>query len=168
MGYVLRFLRRGRAAQFALSLGNKAIHRHPVGLSTSVLTQSTSHIAERTHTAEYTSAIQAEVKPFHINLFRTELGLTSSLHRLDELWKEQRNNHIERSSEGVKAREAMAMTATARWMYNAARTRTESRGMHKREDYLQTDSTQHHRLVTGGLDQIWVKTQHREKEGILL
>jgi len=48
------------------------------------------------------------------------------------------------------------MVAHARWMYNAALARTESRGMHKRIDYPAADPGQQHRLLTGGLDQVWV------------
>lgn len=111
--------------------------------------------------------MQAEVKPYDINLFRTDKGLTSSLGRLDELWKDQRSREIQRTPEGVKAREAEAMTATARWMYNSALARTETRGMHKREDFKGTDQEQHHRLISGGLDQVWVKTEAVAKEGVL-
>lgn len=118
--------------------------------------------------AEFVSAVQDEVKPYDINLFRTEQGLTSSLGRLDGLWKEQRSREIQRTPEGVKAREAEAMTATARWMYSSALARTETRGMHKREDYKETDNGQHHRLISGGLDQVWVKTEEVAKESVLL
>ncbi|MNC49221.1 succinate dehydrogenase flavoprotein subunit [compost metagenome] len=108
------------------------------------------------------------MKPYDINLFRTEQGLTSSLSRLDTLWTEQRSREIQRTPEGVKAREAEAMTATARWMYSSALARTETRGMHKREDYKETDHGQHHRLISGGLDQVWVKTEEVAKESVLL
>ncbi|MNV76442.1 L-aspartate oxidase [compost metagenome] len=59
------------------------------------------------------------------------------------------------------------MTATARWMYNSALARTETRGMHKREDYKVLDDHQHHRLISGGIDDIWVKTEAVAKEAVL-
>lgn len=155
------------AAVYAQSLGSHAMHRNPVGLSSSPLVHQEVKPGVAAQTTEFVSAVQAEVKPYDINLFRTDKGLTSSLGRLDELWKEQRSREIQRTPEGVKAREAEAMTATARWMYNSALARTETRGMHKREDFKGTDQDQHHRLISGGLDQVWVKTEAVAKEGVL-
>ncbi|MNI26755.1 L-aspartate oxidase [compost metagenome] len=95
--------------------------------------------------------------PYDRNLFRTEVNLTSSLGRLDQLWKDINETPTTIHTHAIKAREAAAMTATARWMYNAARVRTETRGMHKREDFPQIDATQRYRTLSGGLDQVWVK-----------
>jgi succinate dehydrogenase/fumarate reductase flavoprotein subunit len=47
------------------------------------------------------------------------------------------------------------MVATARWMYNAARERTETRGMAKRADHPELDPAQQQRRLVGGLDKIW-------------
>ena len=54
------------------------------------------------------------------------------------------------------------MVATARWMYNSALERKETRGMHKHLDYPEQDANQHHHLISGGLDQVWVKPQKLE------
>jgi len=59
----------------------------------------------------------------------------------------------------VRTREAVAMLATARWMYRSALSRTETRGMSRRQDYASVDPSQHHRLVSGGLDEVFVRTQ---------
>ena len=59
------------------------------------------------------------------------------------------------------------MTATARWMYESALARSETRGMHKREDFPQQDSEQHYRLISGGLDKVWVKKEEADKEAVL-
>jgi succinate dehydrogenase/fumarate reductase flavoprotein subunit len=53
------------------------------------------------------------------------------------------------------------MTAHARWMYNAALFRKETRGMHKREDHPAQDPAYHYRLITGGLDTVWVTPEQR-------
>ncbi|MQT61118.1 pyridine nucleotide-disulfide oxidoreductase, partial [Pseudomonas sp. FSL R10-0399] len=55
----------------------------------------------------------------------------------------------------LRLREATAMLAVSRWMYRSALERTESRGMHRRSDYAGTDVTQHHRVISGGLDDVW-------------
>jgi aspartate oxidase len=44
-------------------------------------------------------------------------------------------------------------------MYHAALTRTETRGMHKRLDCPTQDPTQRHRLLTGGIDEIWSRPE---------
>ncbi|WP_379131228.1 FAD-dependent oxidoreductase [Paenibacillus sp. sgz500958] len=155
------------AADYAKSLGQYAALRAVTGLSSSPLVHKQVKPGTAARTAEYVAAVQAEVKPYNINLFRTESGLTSSLERLDNLWKEQRGVEIQRTPEGVKAREAEAMTATARWMYNSALARTETRGMHKRDDYKAQDEQQHHRLISGGLDQVWVKSERVAEESVL-
>ncbi|KAF3885166.1 MULTISPECIES: FAD-dependent oxidoreductase [Nostocales] len=104
-------------------------------------------------------AVQAEVMPYDRNLFRTEHGLSESLQRLDELWSEIRNASVQSEQQTIQAREAAAMVATARWMYATALERRESRGMHKHEDYFHTDAKQQHRLLSGGLDRVWVKPE---------
>jgi len=115
---------------------------------------------------EAIAATQAEVFPYDRNLFRTADGLDASLDRLNDIWQEIRNSQTPTDSQIVKAREAAAMVATARWMYSSGLQRQETRGMHKREDFPQQDPNQQYRLRSGGLDKIWVKPElavvHRE------
>ena len=61
------------------------------------------------------------------------------------------------AQEAVRAREAAAMLATSRWMYRSALQRTETRGMHRRKEHAAIDPAQQHRLVSGGLDEVWVR-----------
>ena len=105
------------------------------------------------------AATQAEVFPYDRNLFRTESGLTQSLDKLNDLWQTLRSSQAQPDGQIVRAREAAAMVATARWMYNSGLRRQETRGMHKRLDYPQQDPNQHHYLISGGLDQVWVKPE---------
>jgi succinate dehydrogenase/fumarate reductase flavoprotein subunit len=100
-------------------------------------------------------SVQDEVFPTQKNYFRTGERLTCSLERLDQLWAEVRASDTSGVDQVLKIREAVAMLATARWMYRSALVRTETRGMHRREDYAQTDASQHHYLTVGGLDDIW-------------
>ena len=46
------------------------------------------------------------------------------------------------------------MLATSRWMYRSALARTESRGMHRREDFGVLDPAQRHHQLSRGLDEI--------------
>jgi succinate dehydrogenase/fumarate reductase flavoprotein subunit len=147
------------AAAYALRLGSKATARELRGLSSSPLIEKGARADAASRTERFVRAVQEEVKPYDRNLFRTEKGLRDSLGRLDPLWREQRNAAIERTAQGVKAREAAAMTATARWMYQSALVRTETRGMHKRVDFPKQDERQRYRLLSGGLDEVWVKRE---------
>ncbi|WP_087725942.1 FAD-dependent oxidoreductase [Pandoraea sp. PE-S2T-3] len=105
-------------------------------------------------------AVQDEVFPYERNWWRSADGLEDSLGRLDTLWAQLRASApAQTAAEAVRAREAAAMVATARWMYRSAQQRTETRGMHRRVDYAATDDGQHHRLISGGLDDIWVRRQ---------
>ena len=44
----------------------------------------------------------------------------------------------------------------SRWAVRSALVRTETRGMHTRIDFPATDVDQTHRLLSGGLNDIWV------------
>ncbi|MBE9257247.1 FAD-dependent oxidoreductase [Dolichospermum sp. LEGE 00246] len=109
------------------------------------------------HSEDIIKATQAEVFPYNHNYFRNEQTLTESLQRLHSLWDEIRNSQGADNSNIVRTREAAGMVATARWMYSSALERKETRGMHKHLDYPQQDTNQQHHLISGGLDQVWVK-----------
>ncbi|NWF57858.1 MAG: FAD-binding protein [Fischerella sp.] len=146
------------AASFARKLGNKANQRSVQGIG-GVAVRSHNDSDRNFPSTEIIRSVQAEILPYDRNLFRTEQGLSESLSRLHDLWKEIRNSEVVEESQLVQAREATAMVATARWMYASALERTETRGLHKHLDYPQPDPNQQHRLLSGGLDQVWVKTE---------
>lgn len=106
--------------------------------------------------AGLTRAVQDEVFPYDLNYFRTEERLTGSLARLDGLWGAAAGSAPASLDHAPRLRESVAMLATARWMYRAALARTESRGMHRREDHAKPDAAQRHLLTVGGLDEVWV------------
>jgi len=109
------------------------------------------------HSEDIIKATQAEVFPYNRNYFRNEQTLTESLQRLHSLWDEIRNSQVADNSNIIRTREAAGMVATARWMYSSALERKETRGMHRHLDYPQQDANQQHHLISGGLDQVWVK-----------
>lgn len=145
------------AAAYAKTLGETANHR-PVQRVGEVVFQPRTENAQVLPADELIQAVQAEVFPYDRNLFRTQKGLSDSLNRLDDLWQTVRDSQVE-NDQLIKAREAAAMVATARWMYNSGLARKETRGMHKHQDYPEQDANQQHHLISGGLDEVWVKTQ---------
>ncbi|MEH1769330.1 FAD-binding protein [Nostoc sp.] len=144
------------AAEYTRSLGENKTQREVKGVGEVVLHSG----SDRTlATDEIIQAVQAEVFPYEKNYFRTEQGLTESLGRLNHLWQELRSSQVTSEKELPRAREAAAMVATARWMYSSAIERKETRGMHRHLDYPEQDANQQHYLISGGLDQVWVKSQ---------
>ncbi len=105
-------------------------------------------------------AVQDEVFPYQRNWFRRGDELQASLGRLDTLWQQVRTAAPASDSEQtLRLREASAMLAVSRWMYRSALERTESRGMHRRSDYTRLDTAQRHRVLSGGLDEVWTAHQ---------
>ena len=104
-------------------------------------------------------AVQGEVFPFQKNLFRTRQGLSASIDALESLWGAVQARPDQNVRDVVRAREAAAMVATARFMYHTASQRQESRGMHKHMDFPDVDTAQQRRLLTGGLDRVWVRAE---------
>ncbi|MDK4743014.1 FAD-binding protein [Rhizobium sp. CNPSo 3464] len=102
-------------------------------------------------------AVQDEVFPLDVNYFRTHSVLSASLERLNQLWQVISSVTVADESQALQLRQAQAMAATARFMYRAALSRTETRGMHRRDDFPTQDPAQHHRLVVSGLDTITVR-----------
>src|SRR5580698_5016619 len=141
------------AADHALQAGTVSARR-PVRSAGGVALRAGS--AAEFDPAQVTRAVQAEVLPYTINYFRNAEGLTASIERLDWLWAGLRSAGPASAERVVKAREAAAMLATSRWMYRSALARTETRGMHKREDHPRQDTAQRHHLVSAGLDQIQI------------
>jgi len=85
------------------------------------------------------------------NYFRTAQKLTRSLNLLDGLWESVTSGV---QGDVVKAREAAAITATARWSFTAALHRRESRGMHARMDFPGLNPAYAQRQIVGGLGRI--------------
>jgi succinate dehydrogenase/fumarate reductase flavoprotein subunit len=145
------------AARYALSLGAGAAGRRVTGIG-DVGARPEGRRTEH-DPRQVVAAVQREVLPYDKNYLRRGSVLTESLTTLDALWSEIRESLGGDGAERVRTRQAAAMTAHARWMYRAALARTETRGMAKRLDFPDQDPDQHHRLITGGLDRIWVRPE---------
>ncbi|MCA1524934.1 FAD-dependent oxidoreductase [Bradyrhizobium yuanmingense] len=104
-------------------------------------------------------SVQDEVFPYELNYFREAGRLGGSLRRLDALWSDASAADAPDEQELLRAREAAAMLATARWMYRSALARQESRGMHRRDDYPEQDDRYLHFVTTGGLDDVWTSAR---------
>ncbi|MEU4838912.1 FAD-binding protein [Nocardia testacea] len=147
----------GGAARYALSLGAGAAGRRVTGIGEAGARPEGRRIDHDPR--QVVAAVQREVLPYDKNYLRRGSVLTESLTVLDALWSEIRESLGGDGAERVRTRQAAAMTAHARWMYRAALARTETRGMAKRLDFPDLDPGRHHRLVTGGLDRIWVRPE---------
>ncbi|MFT4191443.1 MAG: pyridine nucleotide-disulfide oxidoreductase, partial [Comamonas sp.] len=110
------------------------------------------------------AAVQAEVFPTERNWTRRADLLEDSLSRLDAWWRQVRHSPAPGDGEEdavarVRTREAIAMLATARWMYRSALARPETRGMARRADHPAPDPAWGQRLLSGGLDEVWTRPQ---------
>ena len=108
----------------------------------------------------FVAAVRDRVLPLRHNYFRTARGLTESLRLLDALWEQARDRLGALPEDGrtaLRAREAAALAAHARWMYRSAPAGAESRGVHRREDRPATDPGLAHRLLVSGLDRVAVR-----------
>jgi succinate dehydrogenase/fumarate reductase flavoprotein subunit len=112
--------------------------------------------------ADVVAAVQAELNPYDKNIFRTGTGLRASLRVLDDLWVSVRDGL--RGPDPVARREAAALVAAGRWVYTSALTRAESRGMHQRVDAPGTDPEFGVRLLVGGLDRVWSRSEKQPLE----
>lgn len=146
------------AAQYAVSQGREAALRNlrPAGqYGLTSAAESGSTIDNK----EIVDAVQREILPLNINYFRSEPVIQQSLARLHALWPLMRGRAPEGLQGRVRAREAAAMVAAARWIYTSSLARKETRGMHTLAEYPELDPSQTHRLIVSGLDHIRVRTE---------
>ena len=102
------------------------------------------------------NGVRAEMHPFDKNLFRTGQGLAASARALEGLWTELAD-HADTGT--IASRETAALLATARWSVATAAARNESRGLHRREDFPARDPGYAARLLSGGLDRVWIAAE---------
>ncbi|WP_101946934.1 FAD-dependent oxidoreductase [Mycobacterium sp. 3519A] len=142
------------AAAFAARRGRRGAGSRPVG-GAGIRPSGAADLSYR----EIVTEVQRQVLPYALNYLRHGDRLTPALKSLHDTWSEVRAGLGGRGEELFRAREAAAMLAHGRWMYHAALSRAESRGMHKRLDYPTSNPAQGHRLLTGGLDDVWTRPE---------
>jgi succinate dehydrogenase/fumarate reductase flavoprotein subunit len=113
--------------------------------------------AHELDTASLVQTVKDELLPYDKVMFRHGERLRRSRARLDQAWSELRDHLRGEGTRTLAARETAALVASARWSYGAASVRTESRGMHQREDYPESDARMARRLRVGGLDRVWTR-----------
>ena len=109
------------------------------------------------------SALQGEVLPYDKNIFRRGDRLEQSGTVLEDIWTEFQAHAAGNAQTVLRTREMAAMLATARWCVASALARDESRGMHQRDDRPQTSAQFNRRILVGGLEKSWIRTDHASK-----
>lgn len=107
---------------------------------------------------ETVRAVQNELHPYDKNLFRHGTQLQRSLGELESHWDRLRaQRSVADPAALLHWRETAALLASARWCYQSALTRKESRGIHQRIDAPEQNAAFTAHLRSGGLDSPWVR-----------
>ncbi|WP_431952365.1 FAD-binding protein [Nocardia lijiangensis] len=103
--------------------------------------------------------VQEHTLPLRRSYWRSAGSLRDSIAELDGLWPGAAFDLGGVGAERLRARQAAALLAVARWTKHSALARTETRGMHRRTDHPDTGAEWRVRLTSGGLDDVWVGTE---------
>ncbi|MBF6131818.1 FAD-binding protein [Nocardia otitidiscaviarum] len=102
--------------------------------------------------------VQEHTLPLRRSYWRSEGSLRDSISELDGVWPGVRFDLGGGGADRLRARQAAALLAVARWTKYSALARTETRGMHRRTDHPGRSRAGRVRLVSGGLDSVWVRS----------
>ncbi|MGW4366050.1 FAD-binding protein [Nocardia takedensis] len=105
--------------------------------------------------------VQEHTLPLRRSYWRSAGALRDSIGELDALWPGAEFELGGHGADRLRARQAAALLAVARWTKYSALARTESRGMHRRTDHPDQAPDGRVRWRTGGLDEVWVRREPR-------
>ncbi|MCY1345991.1 succinate dehydrogenase or fumarate reductase, flavoprotein subunit [compost metagenome] len=153
------------AARFSLALG-EAKHQRPLRAVGGAGLRPTGERAEL-DAKSIIGKVQEHMLAIDKNFWRDEASLSASLEAYNQLWKQARQGLAAADAEDARSsaratlrvREAAFLLAAARWINASALERRETRGLHRRIDYPELDIAQTHHLVSGGVDEVWVKVR---------
>ncbi|WP_405161101.1 FAD-binding protein [Nocardia sp. NBC_01499] len=106
--------------------------------------------------------VQEHTLPLRRSYWRSAGSLVDSIGELDAMWPGAEFDLGGTGLDRLRARQAAALLAVARWTKYSALARTESRGMHRRTDHPGAEADWRVRLMSGGLDNVWVRPDARE------
>ncbi|ABK73735.1 FAD-dependent oxidoreductase [Mycolicibacterium smegmatis] len=105
---------------------------------------------------EVVRAAQQHVLPPLRSYLKTAERLAESAAALETVWRDIADGLAPVAPRDTyKVRQAVALVAAARWVTAASLARAETRGLHRREDIPDTDARFDHRILVGGLDEVW-------------
>ncbi|PPJ24070.1 pyridine nucleotide-disulfide oxidoreductase [Nocardia nova] len=101
--------------------------------------------------------VQEHTLPLRRSYWRSAGSLRDSIAELDAMWPVTEYGLGGAGADQVRARQAAALLAVARWTKYSALARTETRGLHRRTDHPGPARNWRRRLLTGGVNEIWVR-----------
>ncbi|MFI1911687.1 FAD-binding protein [Nocardia sp. NPDC020380] len=101
--------------------------------------------------------VQEHTLPLRRSYWRSDGSLRDSIAELDGLWPATEFDLGGSGADRLPARQAAALLAVARWTKYSALARTETRGMHRRTDHPDPTTDLRLRLLSGGVNTVWVR-----------
>ena len=101
--------------------------------------------------------VQEHTLPMRRSYWRSAGSLRDSIAELDAIWPVTAYDLGGSGPDRVRARQAAALLAVARWTKYSALARTETRGVHRRTDHPGATQDWCRRLLTGGVGEVWVR-----------
>ncbi|MEV0339936.1 FAD-binding protein [Nocardia sp. NPDC050713] len=107
--------------------------------------------------------VQEHTLPLRRSYWRSAGSLRDSIAELDGMWPGAAYALGGIGADRVRARQAAALLAVARWTKHSALARTETRGMHRRTDHPDAGAEWRVHLMSGGLDSVWVSAERSRR-----